>query len=472
MKPTLLAVAVAVLSVACSSSNSSWDLDRPEGAFTPTSQGPADQASVVIGSGGGTVTTAGGSGVRIPSGALTSDVSITVQLATNAPLPSEGTPVGPTYLLGPEGQKFARPVTVTLEFDPTELFDGESADDIIIYTSPKENPSFVPLVTSVVDANHVSATTTHFSYVVAAHGNVKSLYTISYAPNSFVIGNAYPGWTDDLRGGTIFQKGGGNPKGVHYQCGFLFGENFDHCGWIDRNVVSGSAEDTSCGSGCADDYDTSLFKKTYTNGTVNPGVSDGQETHMHYSGSGCTDYQGFGNVSPWREPAKPANSLGNVPDGKLLLWRYVSKDGHWVLVRDPEPPKGKPNWYFVQRGCVSLAPPSATPPPPTTPSCGALEPGKNLGPTDEILSCNKNYWLSVAANGDLIETEKNVGELWTVDGQTGDQLDMQSDGNLVLYSGTTAIWQTMTSGHPGAYLSLQDDGGLAIIDGSTTLWSR
>jgi hypothetical protein len=31
--------------------------------------------------------------------------------------------------------------------------------------------------------------------------NVKSLYTISYAPNSYVIGNAYAGWTDDLRGG-------------------------------------------------------------------------------------------------------------------------------------------------------------------------------------------------------------------------------------------------------------------------------
>ena len=56
-----------------------------------------------------------------------------------------------------------------------------------------------------------------------------------------------------------------------------------------------------------------------------------------------------------RTPATPANSLGAVPDGKLLKWRYVSHDGQWVLVRDPAPPKNEPNWYFVHRGCVSIA---------------------------------------------------------------------------------------------------------------------
>ena len=189
--------------------------------------------------------------------------------------------------------------------------------------------------------------------------NVKSLYTVSYAPNSFVIGNAYAGWTDELRGESVFAKGPGNPSGVDYQCGFLYGESFDHCGWVDRSVVSGAADTFACGAECPGDYDTTLFRSTYTDGTINSGVSDGQETHMHYSGSGCTDTNGYGNVSPWRVPATPANSIGAVPDGKLLLWRYVSKDGHWVLVRDPAPAGGSPNWYFVHRGCVSLAPPPA-----------------------------------------------------------------------------------------------------------------
>jgi hypothetical protein len=47
--------------------------------------------------------------------------------------------------------------------------------------------------------------------------------------------------------------------------------------------------------------------------------------------------------------------VGDVPDGTSLLWRYVSRDGRWVMVRDPHPAAGKPNWYFVPRACVSLA---------------------------------------------------------------------------------------------------------------------
>ena len=45
-----------------------------------------------------------------------------------------------------------------------------------------------------------------------------------------------------------------------------------------------------------------------------------------------------------------------LPDGHTLLWRYVSRDGIWVLVRDPANTGSatEPNWYFVHRGCVSL----------------------------------------------------------------------------------------------------------------------
>ena len=198
MKPTLLVA--AVFSVACSSGPSNWVLDRPADTFgspsgsTTSGTSTAEHASTIIGYAGGKVTLARGSGVSIPAEALAAEVTISVTLEHDAPALTDGTPVGPAFLFGPEGQKFDKPVTVTLEFDPTQLFPGESATDIIIYTSPKENPSYTALATTVVDATHVSATTTHFSHFVAAHGHVKSLYTISYAPNSFVIGNAYPGW--------------------------------------------------------------------------------------------------------------------------------------------------------------------------------------------------------------------------------------------------------------------------------------
>jgi hypothetical protein len=189
-----------------------------------------------------------------------------------------------------------------------------------------------------------------------AEKKVSAVTTISYAPNSYVIGNAYPGWTDDVQGDPQFSSGPGNPDGVWYRWGFLFGESFDRCAWI-GNTDAGDPVDEP-GSACASpqQIDTPYFLATYTDGIHNELAGDGSVTHMHYSGSGCSDTSGYGNVEPWKEPATPHNSLGPIPDGTELIWRYVSKDGDWVLVRDPSGGSATtPNWFFVHRGCVSLA---------------------------------------------------------------------------------------------------------------------
>jgi len=187
---------------------------------------------------------------------------------------------------------------------------------------------------------------------------VQSISTISYAPNSFVIGNAYPGWHDDVQGAAQFSKGPGNTDGVSYRWGYLYGEGFDRCAWLGSGALPGAGANES-GSRCNDrqEIDTPLFAATYTDGTRNHLAGDGSLTHMHYAGSGCTDKNGYGNVGPWKVPAQPTNSLGPIADGHDLRWRYVSKDGHWVLVHDSSHDGSKtlPNWYFVRRGCVSLA---------------------------------------------------------------------------------------------------------------------
>jgi hypothetical protein len=188
----------------------------------------------------------------------------------------------------------------------------------------------------------------------AARHHVTTVTTISYAPNSYVIGNAYPGWTDDMQGPVQFSSGPGNPKGTDYRWGFLYGEGFDRCAWINMGEVSGDvgARPDECGS--PQEIDTPMFLATYTNGMHNDLAGDGSFTRMNYAGSGCTDRHGYGNVDPWKVPAIPANVAGTVADGKVLLWRYVSRDGKWVMVRDPVAAAGGPNWYFVHRGCVSL----------------------------------------------------------------------------------------------------------------------
>jgi hypothetical protein len=119
-----------------------------------------------IGPEGGSVLLADGSGVVIPPGALSAGTSVTVALAQSAgALPSsDWIAAGPFYLLGPEGQAFSKPVTVTLAFDPSRLPEDVPADDISIVTSKATGtPDYDALPTTMVDSTHVSAQTTHFS---------------------------------------------------------------------------------------------------------------------------------------------------------------------------------------------------------------------------------------------------------------------------------------------------------------------
>jgi hypothetical protein len=198
-------------------------------------------------------------------------------------------------------------------------------------------------------------------------GSVTALYTISFAPNSYVIGNAYPRWTDEIEGATVFAAGPGNEGGANYQLGFLYGESFDHCGWLDRTVISGATA-SSAGPACdgvSSTYDDAIFYATYTHdGHAEGGTSDGATAYMDYDAPGCGDHNGYGNVAPWRVPATPDNLVGEIPDRRVLLRRYVSKDGGWVLVHDPahDGSPTLPNWYFVRDACATPgAPPSTQP---------------------------------------------------------------------------------------------------------------
>jgi hypothetical protein len=190
----------------------------------------------------------------------------------------------------------------------------------------------------------------------SVHSAVHSITTLSYAPNSYVIGNAYPNWTDYIQGPAQHSAGPGNPNGADYRWGYLYGENFDRCAWINNaDVDPTTSQHGAARCGDPKQIDTPYFMATFTDGIHNQLAGDGSVTHMKYDGSGCSDHNGYGNVEPWRVPATPANSLGAVPDGTELNWRYVTRDGNWVLVRDPAPPANAPNWYFVHRGCVSVA---------------------------------------------------------------------------------------------------------------------
>jgi hypothetical protein len=116
--------------------------------------------STAIGASGGVVS-ANGASVEVPAGALSSDVSISIAEGPAATgLPRGLVAAGPTIVLGPEGQTFSSPVTVTVP--TTRAATG-------LYTRPGSGGDWTALSGATWDAARsvISATTTHFSQFVA-----------------------------------------------------------------------------------------------------------------------------------------------------------------------------------------------------------------------------------------------------------------------------------------------------------------
>lgn len=79
--------------------------------------------------------------------------------------------------------------------------------------------------------------------------------------------------------------------------------------------------------------------------------------------------------------------------------------------------------------------------------------------------------LSLTNSGELVATDPSGTTRWTAPG-TGDRLILQPDGNLVLYSGDSAVWATGTDGKGGAWLSIRDDGSFIVsTKENQTIWT-
>lgn len=145
-----------------------------------------DAVSAVLGPEGGTLSHPSGAVLVVPPGALAAPVSLSLA-ATDAPSAGDlrATPLGPAFLLGPEGQGFARPVQLTLPFDPARVPSGAGAPRI--FTAPRDSSAFVQLE-SAVAASTVTAETLHFSTFIAAAPAFAS--TLSIATTSPLPGAA------------------------------------------------------------------------------------------------------------------------------------------------------------------------------------------------------------------------------------------------------------------------------------------
>jgi hypothetical protein len=121
------------------------------------------QSSGLIDATGGKVVLSDGTQISIGAGALSTSTYVTVAVDDSAMALTGATPVGKAYLFGPEGQIFHVPVDVTLAVDVGALPADKTISDVLVYTAPAGSNEYTVLPTTVVDAQHVTAPTTHFS---------------------------------------------------------------------------------------------------------------------------------------------------------------------------------------------------------------------------------------------------------------------------------------------------------------------
>jgi hypothetical protein len=121
-------------------------------------------SSMMIGSAGGTIETDGAT-LSVPAGGLASSVAITITKTTD--LGPIGTTPSVMYLLEPEGQTFALPVTFTIHLAAVPGGGETVVWSKLGITNPMLNTDF-ELRPTTVTGSDVSAANTHFSHVYAA----------------------------------------------------------------------------------------------------------------------------------------------------------------------------------------------------------------------------------------------------------------------------------------------------------------
>jgi hypothetical protein len=103
--------------------------------------------------------------------------------------------------------------------------------------------------------------------------------------------------------------------------------------------------------------------------------------------------------------------------------------------------------------------------------CGLLQPGQSLARGQSVSSCDARFTLAMQTDGNLVLYQGST-PLWASYTTTGQSAIMQTDGNFVLYdSNHNPAWSSNTWGRSNSHLSVQDDGNLVVYAGAQALWS-
>jgi len=172
----------------------------------------------------------------------------------------------------------------------------------------------------------------------------------------------------------------------------------------------------------------------------------------------------------------------NTPhDGVVPVWSQVYPGGTNYGVAGPshlqEANSSDAAISYVLTAHIGVATrASGPPPPPPDPSApDTLQPGEQLSPGQSRTSQDGRFELSYQGDGNLVLYRLSDGHpLWATHTFAPGVVEMQHDGNLVIYSTAgNALWSSGTAGYPGARLAVQSDSNLVIYDYyGFPVWSR
>lgn len=114
-----------------------------------------------------------------------------------------------------------------------------------------------------------------------------------------------------------------------------------------------------------------------------------------------------------------------------------------------------------------------TPASPNNSNKNTLQSGETIQPKQYLISPDGQSTLQLQDDGNLV-LYSNFKSTWnTVTfGKPADRLEMGADGNLVIYFKNGTTWSTNTQGNPGSRLTLQTDGNLVLYNASNTpIWN-
>lgn len=159
--------------------------------------------------------------------------------------------------------------------------------------------------------------------------------------------------------------------------------------------------------------------------------------------------QGDGNLVVYSKAGRARWSSGTA--GHANAYAIVQADGNLVVY----PPSGPALWNaqsFVDR----------------------LPAGRGLSPGQYLVSESGAHTLQMQGDGNLVVYAAGQA-VWSTGtaGHPGAHLEMQGDGNLVVYPPSgPALWASGTGGNGGAQVFMQSDANLVIYAGGRAVWSR